>query len=154
MKPEAVNEARREIARNAPPQQRFSQKNETITKNNEAKRKIPDGQMKFAKVRSCFLRGLLTILGKKDKKIVASLRTSHRLLSNLVPINPQRPHNISQNPENASSTDKNGPSAAPDGAMEGKRTETDKSDKSDGNGALFTLTRHQRKPPLPCTPYF
>lgn len=45
-------------------------------------------------------------------------------------------NNISQNPENASSTDKNGPSAAPDGAMEGKRTETDK---SDGNGALFTL---------------
>ena len=28
-----------------------------------------------------------------------------------------------KNPENASSTDKNGPSAAPDGAMEGKRTE-------------------------------
>ena len=45
-------------------------------------------------------------------------------------------NNISQNPENASSTDKNGPSAAPDGAMEGKRTGTDK---SDGNGALFTL---------------
>jgi len=47
--------------------------------------------------------------------------------------------NISQNPENASSTDKNGPSAAPDGAMEGKRTGTDRSDKSDGNGAIFTL---------------
>jgi len=58
LKPEAANEARREIARNAPPQQRFSQKNETITKNNEAKIKIPDGQMKFAKVRSCFLQGL------------------------------------------------------------------------------------------------
>ena len=49
---------------------------------------------------------------------------------------PANAHNISQNPENASSTDKNGPSAAPDGAMEGKRTDTDK---SDGNGALFTL---------------
>ena len=82
---------------------------------------------------------------KKTKKIVASLRTSHRLLSNLVPINPQQSHNISQNPENASDTDKNGPSAAPDGAMEGKRTETDRSDKSDysdksdGNGVCFTL---------------
>ncbi|MBQ9088656.1 MAG: hypothetical protein IJY46_07740 [Lentisphaeria bacterium] len=52
---------------------------------------------------------------------------------------PEHINNISQNPENASSTDKNGPSAAPDGAMEGKRTGTDRSDKSDGNGALFTL---------------
>lgn len=43
--------------------------------------------------------------------------------------------NISQNPENASSTDKNGPSAAPGGAMEGKRTETDKVDAN----AMFSL---------------
>ena len=55
---------------------------------------------------------------------------------------PEHINNISQNPENASDTDKNGLSAAPDGAMEGKRTETDRSDysdKSDGSGALFTL---------------
>ena len=42
-----------------------------IAKNNKAKRKTPDGQMKFAKVRSCFLRGLLTILGKKTKKMAS-----------------------------------------------------------------------------------
>ena len=48
---------------------------------------------------------------------------------------PEHINNISQNPENASSTDKNGPSAAPDGAMEGKRTETDKSDAN----AMFSL---------------
>ena len=47
--------------------------------------------------------------------------------------------------KNPQKTDKNGPSAAPDGAMEGKRTETDRSDKSDysdksdGNGVCFTL---------------
>ena len=68
LKPEAANEARREIARNAPPQQRFSQKNETITKNNEAKRKIPDGQIYLPKSGVAFCRDCVTILGKKDKK--------------------------------------------------------------------------------------
>ena len=51
---------------------------------------------------------------------------------------PEHINNISQNPENASPEDKSGPSAAPDGAMEGKRTGTDKSDYSDGN-AMFSL---------------
>ena len=46
---------------------------------------------------------------KKTKKIVASLRTSHRLLSNLVPINLQQLHNISQNPKNASPEGKKKP---------------------------------------------
>ena len=68
LKPEAANEARREIARNAPPQQRFSQKNETITKNNEAKRKIPDGQIYLPKSGFAFCSDCVTILGKKAKK--------------------------------------------------------------------------------------
>ena len=66
-------------------------------------------------------------------------------LNNINPLQREIKLVSEKNPENASSTDKNGPSAAPDGAMEGKRTETDRSDKSDysdksdGNGVCFTL---------------
>ena len=44
---------------------------------------------------------------KETKKIVASLRTSHRLLSNLVLINPQPSHNVSPNPEKSSENQEN-----------------------------------------------
>ena len=57
-----------------------------------------------------------------DKKVDRTNRSAAKGREHALDV--QLGDNISPNPKNASSTDKNGPSAAPDGAMEGKRTET------------------------------